>query len=575
MGKSNKTSPITRFINLLKVDKQDIYSIYIFALFNGLIALSLPLGVQAIINLITMQQVSTSFFVLVGIVILGIALTGIIQILQLAVTESFQQKIFTRAAFEFSYRIPRIKLEAVDKAYVPELVNRFFDTVMVQKGLSKILIDFSGASLQIIFGLILLSFYHPFFIAFSLVVAGIVFLIIFLTGPQGLKTSITESKYKYELVHWLEELGRAMPTFKLAGITSLPLDKADKNVTGYLHARKAHFRLLVIQYIAMVVFKVLIAASLLLIGGFLVINQELNIGQFVAAEIIIILILSSVEKLILSMETIYDVLTSIDKIGQVTDIEIERTNPSDIKLKSEDELSVQINNLSYRFEDSTEDILKNVSFSIAAGQKVCISGASGSGKSLLIQFIAGLYEKYTGTITYNKIPLGNWCKETLRYYIGDNLSREDIFKGSLLENITLGKPNINIDEVQKITNAVGLEDFIASLPKGFNTQMLPEGKNLPKSIRIKIMLARCISGSPKMILLEDNFNQLNESEQNHFLDYILEQDRNITVIVISNNINVAKRFDKSLVIEKGNVLAFDTIDNLKNEKWFNQIFQNK
>jgi ABC-type bacteriocin/lantibiotic exporter with double-glycine peptidase domain len=575
MGKSNKTSPITRFINLLKVDKQDIYSIYIFALFNGLIALSLPLGVQAIINLITMQQVSTSFFVLVGIVILGIALTGIIQILQLAVTESFQQKIFTRAAFEFSYRIPRIKLEAVDKAYVPELVNRFFDTVMVQKGLSKILIDFSGASLQIIFGLILLSFYHPFFIAFSLVVAGIVFLIIFLTGPQGLKTSITESKYKYELVHWLEELGRAMPTFKLAGITSLPLDKADKNVTGYLHARKAHFRILVIQYIAMVVFKVLIAASLLLIGGFLVINQELNIGQFVAAEIIIILILSSVEKLILSMETIYDVLTSIDKIGQVTDIEIERTNPSDIKLKSEDELSVQINNLSYRFEDSTEDILKNVSFSIAAGQKVCISGASGSGKSLLIQFIAGLYEKYTGTITYNKIPLGNWCKETLRYYIGDNLSREDIFKGSLLENITLGKPNINIDEVQKITNAVGLEDFIASLPKGFNTQMLPEGKNLPKSIRIKIMLARCISGSPKMILLEDNFNQLNESEQNHFLDYILEQDRNITVIVISNNINVAKRFDKSLVIEKGNVLAFDTIDNLKNEKWFNQIFQNK
>jgi ABC-type bacteriocin/lantibiotic exporter with double-glycine peptidase domain len=575
MGKSNKTSPITRFINLLKVDKQDIYSIYIFALFNGLIALSLPLGVQAIINLITMQQVSTSFFVLVGIVILGIALTGIIQILQLAVTESFQQKIFTRAAFEFSYRIPRIKLEAVDKAYVPELVNRFFDTVMVQKGLSKILIDFSGASLQIIFGLILLSFYHPFFIAFSLVVIGIVFLIIFLTGPQGLKTSIAESKYKYELVHWLEELGRAMPTFKLAGITSLPLEKADKNVTGYLHARKAHFRILVIQYIAMVVFKVLIAASLLLIGGFLVINQELNIGQFVAAEIIIILILSSVEKLILSMETIYDVLTSIDKIGQVTDIEIERTNPSDIKLKSEDELSVQINNLSYRFEDSTEDILKNVSFSIAAGQKVCISGASGSGKSLLIQFIAGLYEKYTGTITYNKIPLGNWCKETLRYYIGDNLSREDIFKGSLLENITLGKPNINIDEVQKITNAVGLEDFIASLPKGYNTQMLPEGKNLPKSIRIKIMLARCISGSPKMILLEDNFNQLNESEQNHFLNFILQQERKITVIVISNNLSVAKRFDKSLVIEKGSVIAFDSIENLKNEKWFNQIFQNK
>jgi ABC-type bacteriocin/lantibiotic exporter with double-glycine peptidase domain len=573
MDKLYNISPITRLINLLKVDKQDVYSIYIFALFNGLIALSLPLGIQAIINLITMQQVSTSFFVLVAIVIIGLALTGVIQILQIAVMESFQQKIFAKSAFEFAYRIPRLKLEAVDKSYVPELINRFFDTVMVQKGISKILIDFSGASLQILFGLMLLSFYHPFFIVFGIVVIGIVLMIIFVTGPQGLKTSIIESKYKYELVHWLEEIGRAMPTFKLAGISSLPLDKTDKNVTGYLHARKAHFRILVMQYIVMVAFKVLIAASLLLIGGFLVINEELNIGQFVAAEIIIILVLSSVEKLILSMETIYDVLTSIDKLGQVTDIELENTNKSNVKLKPEDKISVELKNLNFRFENSNEDILKNISFKIQAGEKICISGFNGSGKSLLIQFIAGLYENYKGTITYNKVPLGNLCKETLRYYIGDNLSREDIFKGTLLDNISLGKPDVTLEKIQKIVSVVGLDDFVASLPEGYNTLLRPEGKNLPKSIRLKIMLARCLSGSPKMILLEDNFNQLNDIELKDFLDYLIDSNPDVTVVAISNKLSVAQRFDKSLVIEDGSLIAFDSTETLKNETWFNQIFQ--
>ena len=351
MESSKLLTPIKRFFNLLKVDKQEIVSIYIYALFSGIITLSIPLGIQAIISFITSGEVSSSWIVLVVFVVLGVGLTGVMQIMQLTITENLQQKIFTRSAFEFAYRIPRMKMEAIDQSYMPELVNRFFDTLSIQKGLPKILMDFSSASLQIIFGLILLSLYHPFFIMFSFVLILIVYLIFKFTTPQGLKTSLKESTYKYEVAHWLEELARANSTFKLAGRTDLPMQRTDEKVSQYLTHRKAHFKTLLMQYINLVGFKMVIAAGLLLIGGLLVINQQMNIGQFVASEIIIILVLASVEKLILSMETIYDVLTAIEKVGSITDIPLEKDEGSPIHFEEGEAIAIKARDLSFQFKD--------------------------------------------------------------------------------------------------------------------------------------------------------------------------------------------------------------------------------
>lgn len=566
MASTIKFTPIKRFINLLKVDKQEILSIYVYALFNGFVALSLPVGIQAIINLISGGEVSTSWIILVVFVIMGVALTGIMQIMQLTITENLQQKIFTRSAFEFAYRIPRLKLEAVDKHYIPELVNRFFDTLSVQKGLSKILIDFSSASLQVLFGLILLSLYHPFFILFSMLLVILVYFIFKLTAWKGLKTSLTESKYKYEVAHWLEELARAMETFKLAGNSSLPLGKTDDAVEGYINARNAHFKTLRFQYINLVIFKVIIVAGLLLIGGLLVINQQMNIGQFVASEIIVILVLNSVEKLILSMETIYDVLTAIEKIGTVTDLPIDGDGIVNYENGEKSGLDVKIKALSYGFYDSDAPLLQDINLQLNPGDKVCLTGDNGSGKSLLLQIIAGLYDGFSGSILYNGIPLANWSKENLHTHIGDNLAKEDIFKGSLEENISLGKPSIGIREIQKVSEIVGLDDFVQNLPNGYATQLIPEGKNLPKSVRLRIMLARSIAGNPKLILLEDNFNQLQTADKKRFLDYLIKSEA--TIVAVSNNKEVAKHFNKILILSKGQIVANDSFSALSKNKIF-------
>jgi ABC-type bacteriocin/lantibiotic exporter with double-glycine peptidase domain len=290
----SKVSVISRFWALLSPDYKEIRNVYIFAIFSGILSLGLPLGIQMIINFIQLGQISTSWFVLVGLVVIAVGFSGVLNIYQLRITENLQQRIFTRSAFEFSERIPMMKMELLLKRYTPEITNRFFDTLTIQKGLSKILIDSSAAILQIVFGLILLSFYHSFFIFLGLFLILLLIVIIRVTSKKAFNSSMEESTYKYKIANWLDEITQARLSFKMAGFSLFNLNQTNKLVNNYLSAREKHFKILVQQYGYLIVFKVVIALALLIVGGLLVLNQQMNIGQFVAAEIIILLIINSV-----------------------------------------------------------------------------------------------------------------------------------------------------------------------------------------------------------------------------------------------------------------------------------------
>src|SRR5210317_1614203 len=235
----NAMSPLQRFINLLQLDKRDIKQIFYYAVFAGLVSLSLPLGIQAIINLIQGAQVTTSWIVLVVLVTLGVAFVGVLQLMQIRIIENLQQKIFTRASFEFSYRFPKIKMKELGSYYPPELANRFFDTLTIQKSLAKILVDFPAALLQIILGLLLLSFYHPFFIIYGILLLLLIYIVFKFTAQRGMETSLDESKNKYKVAHWIQEVARSIISFKLSGKTSLAMNKTDALVSDYLSARES------------------------------------------------------------------------------------------------------------------------------------------------------------------------------------------------------------------------------------------------------------------------------------------------------------------------------------------------
>lgn len=547
-----KINPIKRLWKLIEPDKKDIINIYIFAIFNGVIALSLPLGIQSIINLIQGGEVNSSWIVLIVIVLVGIGLSGAMQIYQLRITENIEQKIFTRSAFEFVYRIPRIKMEALYKHYAPELMNRFFDTISLQKGLSKLLLDTSSSALQVIFGLILLSLYHPFFIIFSLILVLLVYAIFKFTAPLGLRTSIKESSHKYKVAHWIEELARTSSTFKLAGKTNFPMTKTDENVTYYLKERENHFKVLVWQYALLIAFKVIVAAGLLIIGGLLVMDQAMNIGQFVAAEIIIIMILASVEKLILSLETVYDILTSLEKIGQVVDLELEN-NKGDIIKDNKEGFEIKFNNVSFTYPDEPNLIFENLSFTIESNERVLISGNNGSGKSTLLQLISGLYSPISGQLFYNGLSYQNLNLQELRLSIGDSLNDEQIFEGTIAENITIGRDKATKENINWAVKNLLIEDFINSLPEGLNTMLEPEGKKLPKSIIKKILLARSIVDKPKLVLLEDAFDGINKKEQLEIIKFLTNPENFWTLIMVNSEFSLREYITKEIILSNGKI----------------------
>ncbi len=547
-------TPAKRFWRLLKPDQKEIQNVYVYSLFYGLVNLSLPLGIQAIVNLIQGGQMSTSWVVLVAIVVAGVAVSGIFQVIQLRITENLQQKIFARAAFEFAYRIPRVRMEALYRQYAPELMNRFFDVMTIQKGLSKIIIDFSAATLQIVFGLILLSFYHPFFIIFSLLLILAVYIILRISIPRGLKTSLDESKHKYEVAYWLEEVARTATSFKLSGTGTLPMTRTDKHVGDYIEARDSHFSVLIRHYSLMVIFKVLVASGLLAIGGILVMEQHMNIGQFVAAEIIILLVMASVEKLILSTETIYDVLTSLEKIGQVADLEMDHYEGIRLSEDSNSKgLEVEVSGMSFSYPGQSNETLKNINLHVKEGERIVITGPSGSGKSTLLQVIAALFEPSEGTLAYQGFSRGSLDINDLQSTIGACLSQEQLFNGTLLENISMGRPEVSMKNVQWAIENLGLLPFVKSLPKGYDSIIDPQGRKLPRSIIQKLIIARSIVDKPRLLLLETVLEKLDPTEFNSLIDFLFDPAHGWSIVAVSSNEYMAASADRQVIVENGTI----------------------
>ena len=443
-----KMTPWERLMGLITLEKKDILQIFYYAVFNGIVALSLPLGIQSIINLIQGAQISTSWIVLVILVTIGTGFSGALGFMQIRILETIQQRIFTRSSFDFTYRFPKIKMSELFHYYPPELANRFFDTLMVQKGLSKILIDIPTAVLQIVFALLLLSFYHPVFIVFGLLLLILIAVVFKYTAKKGLDTSLDESKAKYKVAHWIQEVARAVISFKFSGKTNLALQKNDYLVDKYLNAREGHFSILRLQYFLMIAFKVVVTASLLLIGGGLVLNQQMNIGQFVAAEIIILLVIASVEKLIIGLESVYDVLTSIEKIGHVVDKQLEPHNgerPDFTKT-----FEIELNKACYGVPGREKLILKNISLKIDTKTRMLVDGECGSGKSSLINLISGVVESTAGHVYVNNHSITSLYLNYYRAHLGLSLSEETPFEGTLRENVTFGDLSISDDRIFEI-----------------------------------------------------------------------------------------------------------------------------
>lgn len=563
-----------RLGSVIQHEKREIGFLFLYAVIAGVISLSLPLGVQSIVGFVSSGRIATSVVVLIVLIVLGLLISGGMQIMQLYLAEYIQQRLFSKTAFEFAFRVPRIKIESVLKEYPPELVNRFFEIVTLQKGIAVILLEFSSAILQIIFGLILLSLYHPLFIILGIVLVTMLLLVFRITGPRGLETSIDESKYKYKVANWLEELARSMITFKLLGDRNMTINRTDNLVSQYLYSRGKHFKILAGQYLSFVLFKTIITGGLLIAGCVLIVQKEINLGQFIASEIVIILIMGSVEKLILKLDSVYDVLTSIDKIAHVTDLPVDKSGTIVLPRKKQG-MRIKIEQLTYRFPDRRAPVLNGVNLTIDNGERICISGNNASGKTSLVNIMLGLLDSWEGSISYDGLPLRNIDTQSLLSQVGDYVSQEELLDGTLLDNIKVGRPHVSIDEVMAAIECAGLHEYVSGLPDGIHTRLVGGGRRVPGSVARKIIIARAVVGHPRLLLLDDFLMGVERKEKQRILDVLLNTTDPRTVVVVSNDPFIMEACDRVIFLSGGIVCAEGAFNDLRNNKEFNELLNSR
>lgn len=522
-----------RVLLLIKEYKKDITAIYFFAILSGIIQLSLPLGIQTIVGFSFGAQMVVSIYVLISLVVIGVFFVGLLNINQLKLIEKMQQKMFAKNSLELSEKLLKINLQGNDKYYLPEKVNRFFETFNIQKGISKLLIDIPIATIQIFLGLILLTLYDSSFIIFGIFLLAILWIILKYTSSLGLSTSMEESNDKYKVASWIEDIARVIHSFKFSVGSDLHIRKTDEYVCQYLIDRNKHFKILLFQYGALVAYKVLITLAMLGIGSYLLVEQKINIGEFVAAEIVILMVIGATEKLISNLDSLYDIATGLEKLEGLFEEESEKEG--NIPWEPTDGgPEITLSNFHFKFKNNPFYVIKDSNFTIKRNTISTIYGHEGEGKTTLLKILGSLYRDYEGSLFLDRFEISNYTIESLRKRTGFYIRNQELFNGTIFDNISLGREGITIDSVIELIKKLEFQSIIHNLSKGLYTEIEPLGTKLSTSQIKKILLLRAFINDPKLLCLDEPFIALAENEKETIKSYLEEISKRTTIIVVSN-----------------------------------------
>lgn len=526
---SSEQTPFARLRRLMKPERADVSIIVVFALVSGMLGMTTPLAVEALVNTVAFGRFLQPVIVLSIMLLAFLLFQAALKTMQTFVVEIIQRRLFARLAAELSWRIPRAKVDAFGDHYPPEMVNRFFDVVTVQKIVASLLLDGLSLMLSTIVGMAVLAFYHPWLLAFDLVLITMMVIIMFVLGRGAVKTSIKESKTKYAMAAWLEDLARCRTAFRYDGAAEFAMERSDRLIYDYLAARKKHFSVLMRQILAILMVQAIASTALLAIGGWLVISGQLSLGQLVAAELIVAVVVGSFVKMGKHIESFYDLMASVDKIGSLLDLPVEH---QDGLLTVPGASGIVARNLTLKGSEGHGG-LDSVSFNAPPGTKMAVIGDGGCGKSLLLDILFGFREPDSGVLTINGVDPRDLRPDILRRRVV--MVREiEIFDGTIAENVHLERTDITIGDVREALEVAELTHVVHELKEGFNTVLTPTGTPLSGSELRRLMVARAVAGHPEVVLLDGILDTLPDQQAESILGKILAMNAKTTVILVTS-----------------------------------------
>jgi ATP-binding cassette subfamily B protein len=543
-------SPVARLRQLVSQERADLYVLLVYTVITGVFSLAVPLAAQALVNTIAAGMFQQPLIVLTLGVLAGLLIAGVLNLLQLSLVEVLQQRFFAQVALRVAERLSRVKQSAFSEAYAPELVNRFFDVLTIQKTAAKLLLDGLAALLSAAVGLILLAFYSPLLLGFDLFIVLFVLFVIVVLGYRGLRTSIDESIQKYRVVDWLEEIARCQTSLKLNGVPGYLVDRADALVVAYIKARRRHFAVTWRQTAGTYFFQAVTASATLGIGGWLVINNQLSLGQLVAAELIVMGVLSNIEKLLKQAEQLYDLLTGLDKVGHVTDLPLERIGGVAVPQHPSGGAEVECRAVHFAYREGVP-VLNGLNLHVLPGQRVSLVGRSGAGKSTLAALMVGLEDLQQGIVEVNGIDVRNADLISLREVVDVVADTLDIFDGTIEENIRVGRKELTYQDIDRALEITGLTDDMAMLPEGIRTRIISSGRNLSRGQIQRLLIARSVVAKPQLLILDEAFTGIDERTKLEILDRMYDRSQPWTIIDISHDAEVVSRADIVHLLKDG------------------------
>lgn len=554
------TSPYVRLWRMTVEDPGDLFLIILYSSLGGVLTLAVPLSTQMVVNTIAAGFFLQPIIVIAGLVLGGLLFAAALRLLTIWLVELVRQRAFNRIALRLAYRVPRIRHSQLSNEYLPNLVNRFFDIQTVQGNFAALLLDVPAATLQILIGLTLLALYSPYLFAFNLCVIGFFLLEVFLLGWGGYKTRSIETTKRYIVAEWLEELGRCETAIKLTKFPMYILEQTDRLVVDYTKARRSHFNVLFRQATGLVFFQAFAAAGVLGIGGLLVIERQLALGQLVASQLIVTQMLPAIERIVRHMQTLYELLSALGKIGYVEDLPLERQDGREYERNAKG-ASVSIKGLSIAF-GADKKVLNSLDLSLQPGERITLCGKNGAGKSTLAYILTGLLEPTSGLAEINGVDVRDMHVESLRSIVSLVTYENEIFEGTIENNVTMGRPDLEYKDMLWALDIVGFETDLVSMPDGLRTNLLSAGRNLSRGQIQKILIARAIVQRPQLLILDEAFTGIEEKTKMEILERLYSNDSPWTIIDISQDADTVFHCSRLLVLDGGRIVESGTLSEL-------------
>lgn len=546
--------PIQRLRALLQGERQTLWVAVVYSIVIGLLSLVVPIAIQSLVNTIAFGSVLQPLVVLTLLVAVGLGFSTAINGLRAAVVELIQRSLFARTAVDVTHRLLRVRTDAFDRYHGPELVNRFFDVVTVQKSAALLLIDGLNILMQTGIGMVLLALYHPWLLAFDVLLVAAMLFIVFVLGRGAIYTSIGESKAKYALEAWLEQIASHLVTFKSKGGAEYATRRSQALLEEYLSYRAKHFRILLRQIIGSFALQAIASSALLGIGGWLVIDRQLTLGQLVASELIVALMVSAFTKFGKQLEVFYDLVAAIDKLGALVDLPLERAGGEAVlPLAGPAALSLQGAKVSYA--DSDGPAIDISRLDIGPGERLGVTGPVGSGKSTLADLLFGLRLPQQGTLLVDGFDIRDVPLPDLRQCVA--LVRGiEVFPGTVVDNVRLGRDDLSLGDVNDALQRVGLHEELLALPDGLATRLHPNGRPLSSRQAWRLMVARAIVGQPRLLIIDGVLDQIDYSdERERLMEILFAADAPWTLVCVTDDPDLLVRCSRVVTLHGGQVRA--------------------